>query len=97
MYPTANNLKVRNWVFSIPKRLRIYFLFIRKLLARLSICAWKVIKVYLKAIVSDGCFQDNGTAKVVYTSKDRKFRKIFNALDWLARLVTHIPGRTGIG
>ncbi len=33
------------------------------------------------------------TAKVVYTSKDRKFRKTFNALDWLARLVTHIPGR----
>ncbi|MFH1153327.1 MAG: hypothetical protein V1793_05885 [Pseudomonadota bacterium] len=37
--------------------------------------------------------KDDGTAKVVYTSKDRKFRKIFNALDWLARLVTHIPGR----
>ncbi len=26
-------------------------------------------------------------------SKDRKSRKVFNALDWLARLVTHIPGR----
>ncbi len=35
----------------------------------------------------------DGTAKVVYTSKDRKSRKIFNAMDWLARLVTHIPGR----
>ena len=32
-------------------------------------------------------------AKVVYTSKDKKSRKTFNALDWLARLVTHIPGR----
>ncbi|WP_321493336.1 transposase [uncultured Desulfobacter sp.] len=204
----------RQWVFSIPKRLRIYFLFDRKLLAKLSICAWKVIKTYLKstvpdnsavpgasiavqtygdflnfnphlhAIVSDGCFSkdgdfhmapgffledleeifqyevlkmlkkegkitadiienmlswrhsgfnvyigdrifsddkadlgklaryiiracfsqermvyipaeasDDATAKVVYTSKDRKFRKTFNALDWLARLVTHIPGR----
>jgi hypothetical protein len=31
--------------------------------------------------------------EIVYTSKDRKIRKIFNALDWLARLVTHIPGR----
>ncbi len=30
----------RQWVFSIPKRLRIYFLFDRKLLAKLSICAW---------------------------------------------------------
>lgn len=44
--------------------------------------------VYIPAETSD-----NGTAKVVYTSKDRKFRKTFNALDWLARLVTHIPGR----
>ncbi len=204
----------RQWVFSIPKRLRIYFLFDRKLLAKLSICAWKVIKRYLQssvadndavpgtsiavqtygdflnfnphlhAIVSDGCFSKDGdfymapgfmledlkeifqyevlkmlkkegkitdaiienmlswrhsgfhvyigdrilsddqtglgnlaryiiracfsqermvyipeqdshdsTAKVVYTSKDRKSRKIFNAMDWLARLVTHIPGR----
>ncbi len=36
---------------------------------------------------------DNGIAKVVYTSKDRKVQKAFTALDWLARLVTHIPGR----
>ncbi|MFH2092216.1 MAG: transposase [Pseudomonadota bacterium] len=36
---------------------------------------------------------DNGVAKIIYTSKDKKSRKIFNALDWLARLVTHIPGR----
>jgi hypothetical protein len=35
----------------------------------------------------------DGVAKVVYTSKDRKSKKFFNALDWLARLVTHIPGR----
>jgi len=37
----------RQWVFSIPKRLRIYFLFDRKLLAKLSRCAWKVLKTYL--------------------------------------------------
>ena len=84
------NVPHRQWVFSIPKRLRIYFLYDRKLLAKLSICAWKVIKVYLKsavpddsavpgasiavqtygdflnlnphlhAIVSDGCFLDDG-------------------------------------
>jgi len=36
---------------------------------------------------------DDGIAKVVYTSKDRKSRKVFDALDWLARLVTHIPDR----
>jgi Zn finger protein HypA/HybF involved in hydrogenase expression len=204
----------KQWVFSIPKRLRIYFLYDRKLLAKLSRCAWNVITTYLKstvpdddavpgasiavqtygdflnhnphlhAIVSDGCFlkngsfqttpvfilkdlkeafqyevlkmlkkegkindviienmlswhhsgfnvyigdriepddktglgnlaryiiracfsqermvyipakkSDDGVAKIIYTSKDRKTKKKFNALDWLARLVTHIPSR----
>ncbi len=204
----------RHWVFSIPKRLRIYFLYDRKLLAKLSVCAWNVINAYLKtvapgidavpgasiavhtygdflnfnphlhAIVTDGCFLANGNfktaplfiledlqeifqhevlkmlkkegkindaiienmlswrhtgfrvymgerimssdptglenlaryiiracfsqerlvyvpahessdgiAKVVYSSKDDKNREVFNALDWLARLVTHIPNR----
>lgn len=41
----------RQWVFSIPKRLRIYFLYDRKLLAKLSICAWKVINAYLKSAI----------------------------------------------
>ena len=34
-----------------------------------------------------------GIAKVVYTSKNGKDREVFEALDWLARLVTHIPDR----
>jgi hypothetical protein len=34
-----------------------------------------------------------GTAKVVYTSKDGRNRKTFDDLDWLAHLVTHVPGR----
>ena len=53
MFPINNNLKVRNWVFSIPKRLRIYFLYDRKLLAKLSKCAWNVITAYLKSTVTD--------------------------------------------
>jgi hypothetical protein len=40
-------------VFCIPKRLRIYFLFDRKLLAKLSICAWKVVKTYLTSAAPD--------------------------------------------
>jgi len=44
--------------------------------------------VYIPAEASDDI-----TAKVVYTSKDRESRKTFNALDWPARLVTHITGR----
>ena len=42
----------RQWVFSIPKRLRIYFLFDRKLLTKLSRCAWKVLNLYLTQAVA---------------------------------------------
>ena len=34
-------------MFHIPKRLRIYFMFDRKLLTKLSRCAWKVLNLYL--------------------------------------------------
>ena len=43
----------RQWVFSIPKRLRIYFMFDRRLLAKLSRCAWKVLNLYLTQAVAD--------------------------------------------
>ncbi len=42
----------RQWVFSIPKRFRIYFLFDRKLLAKFSKLAFKVLNQYLKQSVS---------------------------------------------
>ncbi len=35
----------------------------------------------------------DGTAKVIYESKDAKTSKTFDALDWLAQLVTHIPNK----
>jgi hypothetical protein len=35
----------------------------------------------------------DGVAKVIYTSKDGLSRKTFDALDWLAQLVMHIPDR----
>ena len=38
----------RQWVFSIPKRLRPWFSHDRKLLAGLSKCAWKILGKYLK-------------------------------------------------
>lgn len=41
----------RQWVFSIPKRLRIYFLYDRRLLAKLSLCGWKVLNRYVKQVV----------------------------------------------
>jgi len=44
----------RQWVFSLPKRLRVYFLFDRKLLVKLSQCAWKVLSRYLEQSVSSG-------------------------------------------
>ena len=42
----------RQWVFSIPKRLRQYFMYDRKLLSKLSLCAWRVLSEYLKCSVS---------------------------------------------
>ena len=42
----------RQWVFSIPKRLRPYFMTDRKLLSELSRSAWKVLSHYLKSGVS---------------------------------------------
>ena len=41
----------RQWVFSIPKRLRIYFMFDRSLLTKLSRCSWKVLNLYLTQAV----------------------------------------------
>ncbi|MDX9788743.1 MAG: transposase [Desulfobacterales bacterium] len=35
----------------------------------------------------------DGVAKVICTSKDGRTRKTFDALDWLAQLVMHIPDR----
>ena len=47
-------LALASRVFSLPKRLRVYFLFDRKLLAKLSRCAWKVLSRYLEQSVSFG-------------------------------------------
>lgn len=35
----------------------------------------------------------DGVARVIYESKDGTRSKTFNALDWLAHLVTHIPNK----
>ena len=58
----------RQWVFSIPKRLRIYFMFDRKLLSKLSQCVWKVLSVYLKHAVSDED-ADPGAKILILTTK----------------------------
>jgi hypothetical protein len=47
-----NYVPHRQWVFSIPKRLRIYFMMDRRLLPKLSQCAWKVLSRYLKQTVA---------------------------------------------
>ncbi len=39
---------------------------------------------------NDSC---DGVSKVIYQSKDGTSTKTFDALDWLAQLVTHIPNR----
>jgi hypothetical protein len=41
----------RQYVFTIPKRLRIFFMFDRRLLAGLSRCAWRALSAYLQSAV----------------------------------------------
>ena len=36
----------------------------------------------------------DGIARVVYSSKDGLTKKTFDALDWLASLVVHVPANT---
>jgi hypothetical protein len=35
----------------------------------------------------------DGVSKVIYQSQNGRSTKTFEALDWLARLVTHIPNK----
>ena len=35
----------------------------------------------------------DGIARVVYSSKDGRTQKTFDALDWLASLVVHVPNK----
>lgn len=43
----------RHFIFSIPKILRRYFLYDRKLLSELSRCAWETLKVFFQETVSE--------------------------------------------
>jgi len=43
----------RHFIFSIPKILRRYFLYDRKLLHDLSRCAWESLKVFLQEVIID--------------------------------------------
>ncbi len=40
-------------VFTIPKRLRIFFLYDRRLLGELAACAWQALKLYFQAYLDD--------------------------------------------
>ena len=43
----------RHFIFSIPKMLRRYFLYDRKLLADLSLCAWESLKIFIREAVPE--------------------------------------------
>ena len=45
----------RHWVFGIPKRLRIYFMYDHSPLGKLSTCAWNVMSAFLKSAESGVC------------------------------------------
>ena len=51
---SSGRLPCYQWGFTIPKRLRIYFMLDRKLLGKLSKCAWEVLSNYLKLSMPKG-------------------------------------------
>lgn len=97
----------RHVVFSIPKILRRYFLYDRKLLSELSLCGWEALKAFfttgvrdskavpgavvaiqtfgdflgfhphLHILVSDGCFHANGMFSVSPSVNTKALEKIF--------------------
>jgi len=97
----------RHFVFSIPKILRRYFLYDRKLLHELSLCAWESLKVFLQEVipekypvpgaviaiqtfgdllgfnphchimVTDGCFYGKGMFRVAPPLELKKLEAIF--------------------
>ena len=105
----------RHFVFSIPKILRRYFLYDRKLLSGLSRCAWETLKLFFQdaftedgavpgAVVAIQSFGDflgfNPHLHILcsagckkYQSKDGKSKKVFDALEWLAAMCSHVPNK----
>jgi hypothetical protein len=68
----------RHWVFSIPKRLRIYFMMDRRLLSKLSQCAWKVLSRCLKQTVP---YEDAVAGAVIFEGKINDV-VIENMINW---------------
>jgi hypothetical protein len=70
-------------LFTIPKIIRPYFKYDRKL----CICAWKPLKNYLKGASLKGQSRE----RVIYNSK--RGTVIYEPLDWLAAITSHIPDK----
>jgi len=68
-------------VFSLPKRLRIYFLYDRTLLKNLSLCAWKVLSQYLSQSIPH---DDTTPAAIVAVQTFGEFQKFHPHLHILA-------------
>ena len=125
----------RHAVLSIPKILRRYFLYDRKLLSELSRCGWEALKAFyttgvrnskavpgavvaiqtfgdfpvrfhphLHILISGGCFHANGmfsvsptvdtkTLEQIFPAKDGKETKVFDVLEWLAAMSSHVPNK----
>ena len=57
----------RQVVFTIPKRLRVFFRYDRKLLGELAGCAWRALKLYFEAYF-DGAAVTPGAVGFVQTA-----------------------------
>ena len=76
----------RQWVFSIPKRLRYIFAYDRKLLGKLSRCAWDVLSRYLRHESALMVLSDNTTGTRFLNSctlnerHDKALKKVMDSL-----------------
>jgi hypothetical protein len=82
----------RQWVFSIPKRLRIYFLFDRKLLTKLSRCAWKVLNLYLTQAIAYGDAKAGAAIAVQSFSDFQNFNPQFRIFRLSGTILKHPIG-----
>ena len=63
----------RQVVFTIPKRLRVFFRYDRKLLGGLAGCAWRALKLYFDSYF-DGADVTPGAAGFLQTSREKRDR-----------------------
>jgi hypothetical protein len=86
----------RHFIFSIPKILRRYFLYDRKLLSELSRSAWETLKVFFQETVSEGGAVPGGVIAIQTFGDFLRFNPHCHMLctEWLFLWKGYVQGST---